>query len=547
MLMKSVSFNQDNSCLAVGTSHNNFKIYNCDPFGECYSLKNTDNANADFNEILTSGPVGDTGGITNIEMLYSTSLVALTDQATQLKRLIIFNFATKKVICTLKFTHEIATIKLNRHRMVVWLKSSQIYIYDISRMKLLKVLDYTVPRESEPRPGKPQGQESDEALGDLATNSYLYVPYLLGETRGKVRSIITVYDTINLKTVTTLENPHKSPVASLTVAQSGEWMATASNKGTIIRVFQIAHAEETTITKVFDFRRGRRGNRIQCMAFGFKDFAHGTERGRSAKKGPLITGDGAIRENMLLVSSESNTIHVFRLDTKADRRGNSISSVNSDRRRSVSDAETYGASDYESDGDAVSQSESVASLHKVLDLSYRSKSKSPSPVTQDVPVPEAVEPVTRGFLSGTISSLWSSTKSNLSNYTSHYQTTASTTSHLFNPIYNQLNDWYEPTRDYAVIHLPSQDHLNSLPSHMVESQDHDSVNSEDSGAKDTQTRNPKRSRKVLGVDRHTGELMICCSDGWFYVYDLQVREATMEGEKGATGGVCRLRKSYYVL
>ena len=54
--MNFVTFNQDFSCLAVGT-HNGYRIYNCDPFAKVYENKE--------------------GDVSIIEMLFSTSLVAL--------------------------------------------------------------------------------------------------------------------------------------------------------------------------------------------------------------------------------------------------------------------------------------------------------------------------------------------------------------------------------------------------------------------------------------------------------------------------------------
>ncbi|CAK7238957.1 MAG: autophagy protein [Sporothrix thermara] len=51
-----VTFNQDHSCLAVGTSKG-FRIYHTDPFSKIFS--------------------SDDGSVSIIEMLFSTSLVAM--------------------------------------------------------------------------------------------------------------------------------------------------------------------------------------------------------------------------------------------------------------------------------------------------------------------------------------------------------------------------------------------------------------------------------------------------------------------------------------
>lgn len=71
--MNFVTFNQDHSCLAIGTQ-SGYRIYSCDPFSKIYENRD-----------------GDTS---IIEMLFSTSLVALISSP---RRLVITN--TKVCSC----------------------------------------------------------------------------------------------------------------------------------------------------------------------------------------------------------------------------------------------------------------------------------------------------------------------------------------------------------------------------------------------------------------------------------------------------------------
>ncbi len=135
-----VSFNQDASCLSVGT-RKGYAICNAEPYGKVYSSK--------------AGP-------TNIvEMLFCTSLVALVGSSTTSttsaaaagggegsgtnpnaspRRLQIVNTKRQSTICELLFPTAILGVKLNRKRLVVVLEE-EIYIYDISNMKLLHTIE----------------------------------------------------------------------------------------------------------------------------------------------------------------------------------------------------------------------------------------------------------------------------------------------------------------------------------------------------------------------------------------------------------------------
>ena len=122
----SVNFNQDHSCIAVGT-RKGYSITNCDPFGRVYSNP--------------SGPTS------LVEMLFCTSLVALVATSdsdpksnASPRRLQIVNTKRQSVICELLFPTAILGVKLNRRRLVVILEI-EIYIYDISNMKLLHTIE----------------------------------------------------------------------------------------------------------------------------------------------------------------------------------------------------------------------------------------------------------------------------------------------------------------------------------------------------------------------------------------------------------------------
>ena len=79
-------------------------------------------------------------------MLFSTSLLAVVgvgDQPSMSpRRLRIINTKRHSVICEVTFPSTILAVKMNKSRLVVLLQD-QIYIYDISNMRLLHTIETT--------------------------------------------------------------------------------------------------------------------------------------------------------------------------------------------------------------------------------------------------------------------------------------------------------------------------------------------------------------------------------------------------------------------
>lgn len=76
---------------------------------------------------------------------------------------------------------------------------------------------------------------------------------------------------------------HKSPISFLSINSTGTVVATASDKGTVIRVWSVPGAE-----KLYQFRRGTREARIYSMNFNSMS-------------------------TLLAVSSAHDTVHIFKL------------------------------------------------------------------------------------------------------------------------------------------------------------------------------------------------------------------------------------------
>jgi len=259
-----VNFNQDYSCLSVGTT-DSFKVFNTQP-------KLTE---------VCSAQLGSGVGI--CEMLFTSSLVALVgagnDNASlSPRKLHIFNTKNNSTICELNFVTPILSVKLNKKRMVVVLET-KIHIYDISTMKILHTIDTK------------QNPKGTCAFSPSEDNCYLAFPGAAD------RSSIVIFDALSLQVVNVI-NAHKTPLSKLTINQSGTMIASASTKGTVIRVSSLPDW-----SKSWQFRRGSYPAAVHSICF-------------------------SLDSTFLCGSSDTGTVHIFKLDQSNASNGAAKGSMN---------------------------------------------------------------------------------------------------------------------------------------------------------------------------------------------------------------------------
>lgn len=281
-----INFNQDASCVAVGLN-NGYRIYSCKPtFAKCYLVKK---------EV----------SIGIMEMLYCTSLlaiVALGEEPGSLPRkLKILNTKKQTTICDLIFPSTILLVKLSSRRMIVLLEE-QIYIYDIKTMKLLHTIE-TSPNTNRLCTLSDDSSE-DSRSGLLAypsppktiTHDSLLVSGI--NTNGGIKSVqnniqsvsnapnrvgdVIIFDLKSLQPLAVIE-AHKSALAAMCLSSDGRLLATASDKGTIVRVFNVH-----TGLKLYQFRRGTYPTKIYSISFSKNN-------------------------KYVVATSSSETVHIFRL------------------------------------------------------------------------------------------------------------------------------------------------------------------------------------------------------------------------------------------
>ncbi|KAJ1129434.1 hypothetical protein NDU88_007804 [Pleurodeles waltl] len=251
-LLKCFSYNQDCTSLAVGTT-TGYKLFSLGTVEQLEVVHKSD----------------ETPEVYIVERLFSSSLVVVVSHIKP-RQMNVYHFKKGTEICNYSYSSNILSIRLNRQRLIVCLEES-IYVHNIKDMKLLKTLLET--------PRNPTGLC---ALSINHSNSYLAYP--ASSTTGE----ITLYDANNLNTVCTIP-AHDSPLAAITFNSTGSKLASASEKGTVIRVFSTPEGE-----KLYEFRRGmKRYVNISSLVF-------------------------SMDSQFLCASSNTETVHIFKLEQVAE-------------------------------------------------------------------------------------------------------------------------------------------------------------------------------------------------------------------------------------
>ncbi|KIW00436.1 uncharacterized protein PV09_07965 [Verruconis gallopava] len=322
MSINSLTFNQDFTGIGVATSKG-IRIYHTEPFTTSYTSQD--------------------GDISLMEMLYLSTLVAMVP-APRLLRLV--NIKRGTTIVELTFPSKILGLRMNRNRLAVILEQN-IHIYDIGNIKAL----YTIDTPPNPLALCALSPDKDKSIlaypcplqqtplpASVSTPSH--VPpgsqewhHAASQNVGDVR----IYDAQTGQALNTIQ-AHKSAIGYLALNASGTLLATASEKGTIIRVFEVPGGSGNQ--PLFEFRRGTMPARIYHMSFN-------------------------ATSTLLCVSSASETVHIFKLvkPVKSDSMSPPTSPISTHRR-------TLSSSSRE-------RSESVSS-EDVADPSFASEDAPPS-------------------------------------------------------------------------------------------------------------------------------------------------------------------------
>ncbi|CAL1393439.1 unnamed protein product [Linum trigynum] len=269
-----LSFNQDCGCFVAGLD-NGFRIYNTDPFKALFRR-----------DMDSSSPSSSSsrGGIGLVAMLFRCNVLCFVGGGPEplypANKVMIWDDHLSRCFGELSFRSEVRNVKIRRDKIIVVL-AQKVFVYNFVDLRLVHQIETALNSKG------------------LCEVSHTSSPMLLacpGLQKGQIR--IENYGSKKTKFVMA----HDSRLACMSMTQDGRLLATASSKGTLVRVF---NALDGSLLQ--EVRRG--ADRAEIYSLAFSSDAH-----------------------WLAVSSDKGTIHVFSL--KVD--SGSLATLSNDRSQVVS-------------------------------------------------------------------------------------------------------------------------------------------------------------------------------------------------------------------
>lgn len=249
-----ITFNQDYSSIAIGTK-SGYNLYALD--------KDIDKLERTFQD-------DEHTDICIVERLFSSSLVVIVSLLSP-RKLRLYHIKKRTEISIHSYTNTILSVKLNRKRLIICLED-QLYIHSLKD-------DLNVKWVIRNTPPNPSGLFALSPSEDRC-----YLAYPASQKSGEVQ----IFDTVELNNKILIP-AHDNPLAAISFNQQSTMLASASEKGTVIRVHNVDDGH-----CLYEFRRGY----ARCVDIYSLSFS--------------------LDSLFLAASSSTETVHVFKLNQTKD-------------------------------------------------------------------------------------------------------------------------------------------------------------------------------------------------------------------------------------
>lgn len=266
--VNSLRFNQDHSCFCCAME-SGVRIYNVEPLMEKGHL--------DHDQV---------GSVSHVEMLQRSNLLAIVGGGTNPKfseiSVLVWDDAREgkdsrdKLVLEFTFTKPVLAMRLRQDKIVVAL-SHRIYVYTFPDNPN-KLFEFDT-------------RENPRGLCDLCPSVEKQLLVFPGHKCGSLQLVDLSNTKPGISSAPFTINAHQSEIACIALNQQGSVVASASRKGTLIRLF-----DTQTKEKLVELRRGTDPATLYCI-----NFSHDS--------------------SFLCASSDKGTVHIFALkDTRLNRR-----------------------------------------------------------------------------------------------------------------------------------------------------------------------------------------------------------------------------------
>jgi WD40 repeat protein len=275
--INSLAFNQDKDCIAFSTSTG-------------YQIQTLE---TNPNEPYQIHKMPMRGGTNCIQILHRTSLLAIVKSKTP-RILSIIHARTARIVKELSFTSAVRRVEMNKLCMVVLTANGELHVFVLEKGDIEFVESIGILHESESaRTVTAEGAVMQGTFFELSSHLMDGCAWLVTKSMEKIGfvsiyRICTDFGQAGMELVKTF-SAHNHAIGKIAIGgiandnAAQTVFATASAKGTIIRVFSLSHCE-----KLYELQRGSSPCTIYSMSFNAD-----------------VT--------MLAVSGSKGTVHLFHL------------------------------------------------------------------------------------------------------------------------------------------------------------------------------------------------------------------------------------------